>query len=70
MDFAIPRSLESYARISLKIAESFGDNYVRIFRPLLKLAPDRGMNTQRYIRLFVFLRSRNMLPSDLIGRTI
>jgi hypothetical protein len=54
----------------LKIAESFGDNYVRIFRPLLKLVPDRGMNTQRYIRLFVFLRSRNMLPSDLIGRTI
>ena len=50
--------------------KSLGGDRKGIGFPLLKLAPDKVMQPQGYIRLLAFLKRGNVLPSDAIGRGV
>jgi len=52
----------------LDILERLGGNEKRVGCPLPKVAPDRIIQTQSYIRLLVLLKLGNMCPSEPKGR--
>ncbi len=53
-----------------RIFERRRSDTIGICRSLLKLAPDRSVNAQRYIWPRAFLIGRNLHPGKLVGRAV
>ena len=65
--YAVDRKLRSPFMNIFKRCES---DSMRVRRSRLNLAPNRGMNAQRSIRLVESLTVLNLLPGKLISRAI
>jgi len=67
----IIRTVEaSRSLICERIFECRRSDTTRVYRSLLKLAPNRSMNAQRYIWPRTSLSGRYLLPCKLIGRAV
>jgi hypothetical protein len=51
----------------LDVLKRLGGNEKRLGCPLLKLAPDRNIQTKSYIRLLMLLKLGNVIPSEPIS---